>query len=406
VSTRVAMVLGSSTGGIGRHVSSLVAGLGRRGMTVTVYAPAETLARFDFAASGADTHRLAIAASPDPRDLRSVLRLSRALRVEPVDVIHAHGLRAGLVAALARGGIRGGTRGGPGGGTRRAAVPLVVTWHNAVLGGGVRVRALRTAERMVARAAEITLAASDDLVDRVRELGGPDVRLCAVAAPRLGPPARDPAQVRDELGATGRPLILSVGRLHPQKGYDVLIAAAARWRYLDPVPVVVIAGTGPAYRGLAARISQARAPVWLLGHRHDVGDLLAAADLAVVSSVWEARQLFAQEALAAGVPLVATAVGGLPGLLGDAAALVPVGDVDALDAAVRRLLDHPDARARLATAGRRRAAGWPSEADTIEQVVAVYAELTGATGPTAGGVGLDPAGDDPSGSAEDLAGTP
>ena len=94
----------------------------------------------------------------------------------------------------------------------------------------------------------------------------------------------------------------------------------------------------------------------LLGHRTDVADLLAAADLAVVTSDWEARQLFAQEALRAGVPLVATAVGGLPELVGDAAVLVPPGDVDALDAAVRRLLDDPHgargATPRAARAGR------------------------------------------------------
>src|SRR6185503_11200070 len=102
-----------------------------------------------------------------------------------------------------------------------------------------------------------------------------------------------------------------------------------------------IAGTGPAYRQLAAQILSARAPVTLLGHRDDVGDLLAAADLAVVTSVWEARQFFAQEAMRAGTPLVATSVGGLPDLVGDAARLVPPGDVDALDVAVRELLGDP-----------------------------------------------------------------
>ena len=140
---------------------------------------------------------------------------------------------------------------------------------------------------------------------------------------------------------------------------------------------MAIAGTGPAYRDLAGQILAARAPVTLLGHRDDVADLLAAADLAVVSSVWEARQLFAQEALAAGVPLVATEVGGLPDLVGDAARLVPPDDVDALDAAVRELLADPELRARYAAAGRARAATWPTEADTVAQVGSVYAELTG-----------------------------
>src|SRR5262249_43100553 len=119
------------------------------------------------------------------------------------------------------------------------------------------------------------------------------------------------------------------------------------------------------------------APVRLLGHRDDVADLLPAADLAVVTSVLEARQLFAQEALRAGVPLVATAVGGLPELLGDAAVLVPPGDVDAVDAAVTALLADPARRDELARLGRAQAATWPTEAQTLDQVRAVYAELTG-----------------------------
>ncbi|TBL26459.1 glycosyltransferase, partial [Verrucosispora sp. SN26_14.1] len=207
-----------------------------------------------------------------------------------------------------------------------------------------------------------------------------------VAAPELPAPRRGRAAVRAEFGvAADQPLILSVGRLHPQKRYDVLVDAAARWRERVPPPAVVIAGSGPAYLPLAARISAARAPVTLLGHRTDVADLLAGADLAVVTSDWEARQLFAQEALRVGVPLVATEVGGLPDLVGDAAVLVPPGDVDAVDAAVGDLLDDAPRRAELGRQGVARAATWPTEAQTVAQLVALYAELTsGGAGPTPG----------------------
>jgi glycosyltransferase involved in cell wall biosynthesis len=194
----------------------------------------------------------------------------------------------------------------------------------------------------------------------------------------LPPARRRRDEVREELGAAGgQPLVLSVGRLHRQKGYPTLAAAAARWRDRKPRPVVVIAGTGPDYMALAHEISALRAPVTLLGHRTDVADLLGAADLAVVTSVWEARQLFAQEALAAGVPLVATSVGGIPDLVGDAAVLVPPGDVDALDRAVTGLLDDPDRRADYARRGPKQAATWPTEEQTVDQIAAVYTELTG-----------------------------
>ena len=90
--------------------------------------------------------------------------------------------------------------------------------------------------------------------------------------------------------------------------------------------------------------------------------------------------MVAQEALLLGRPLVASAVGGLPELLGDGACMVRAGDVDALDAAVRLLLTNPRERADLAERGRARAAGWPTPDDTVTQVAAVYQEVTGVAG--------------------------
>ncbi len=191
-----------------------------------------------------------IPSSPQPGDLRAVRSLRRALSENPPDVVHAHGLRAGLVAGWAR----------------PTGVPLVVTWHNAVLAGGLRARAYHLLERRVARIADVTLGASSDLVDRARSLGAADARLGAVAAPTLHRALRAPADVRAELGLeTGVPLVLSVGRLHPQKGYETLIAAAAKWRDRVPAPVVAIAGSGPAFLTLTAQISDSGAPVLLLG---------------------------------------------------------------------------------------------------------------------------------------------
>jgi glycosyltransferase involved in cell wall biosynthesis len=87
------------------------------------------------------------------------------------------------------------------------------------------------------------------------------------------------------------------------------------------------------------------------------------------------RSLTAQEALGAGRPLVATAVGGIPDLVRDGAVLVPPGDPAALGAAVRRLLDHPDQAAAVADRGRAVAATWPTVEDTVAQVRAVHDEL-------------------------------
>jgi glycosyltransferase involved in cell wall biosynthesis len=356
----VALLLASSTGGVGRHVASLARGLVAAGCRVLVCGPAATDELFGFSAAGADFAAVEIPAGPGPQDSGAVRALRRAFTGRELDVVHAHGLRAAFVATLAR-----------------PPAPLVVTWHNAVLAKGLRGQASSLVERIVARSAALTLGASEDLVERARSLGAREARLGAVAAPAPGSPKRSRAAVRAEFRLTpDTPLILSVGRLHPQKRYDLLIDAAGRWRDLDPVPVTVVAGSGPSYMLLAQRASERRAKLYLLGHRTDVADLLMGADLAVVTSDWEARQLFAQEALRAGVPLITTAVGGLPGLVGEAAVLIPPGDVDALDAAVRELIAHPAVRADYAARGPRQAAGWPTEEDTVDDVRAAYASVT------------------------------
>lgn len=368
----VALVLGSSTGGIGRHVRSLATELAGLGVAVSVFGPAATGELFAFTGAGAAFAPVEISTGPRPvTDLATVRRLRRLFTSgrEPGDerimVVHAHGLRAGLLSGLATG-------------HRPDRVPLVVTWHNAILASGPRRAVLAGMERQVARHADVTLGASTDLVERARALGATDARLGPVAAPVLARPVREPAALRAALGAGDRPLVLAVGRLAPQKGYPFLLDAARGWRELDPVPLVLVVGDGPLRAELQARIEAERLPVRLLGHRDDVSDLLAACDLVVLPSVWEARSLVAQEALRAGRPLVATAVGGVPELVGDAAVLLDYGDVARLREAVADLLARPDECARLAELSRATAAGWPSEADTAAQLLAVYRELVEA----------------------------
>jgi glycosyltransferase involved in cell wall biosynthesis len=371
---RVAEVLATSTGGVGTHLRSLLVPLGRAGASVRVCGPRSTEELFAFTATGADFREVGISAGLAPvADVRAVLALRRA--TAGADRVHAHGLRAGLVATAAR---------------RLAGErdrPLVLTLHNALPGGGgARRQVLQGAEAATIRGADVVLAASGDLAENARRLGARDVRVAPVSAPRLPPAQRSRPDVRRALGLDDdrRALVVAVGRLHPQKGYDVLLDAVAAWTAegrLRPAPLVVIAGDGPLHDELAARISAEGLPVSLLGRRSDVADLLGAADVCVLPSVWEARSLTAQEALRAGTPLVATAVGGIPELVGDAAELVPAGDAAALAAAVTAVLSDPGLTGRLCAAGPRQAATWPDEAATARQLVELYAELLGPAGP-------------------------
>ena len=113
----------------------------------------------------------------------------------------------------------------------------------------------------------------------------------------------------------------------------------------------------------------------LLGHRTDVPDLLAACDVVVVPARWEGQPLIVQEALQAGRALVATDVGGIPDMVGDAAVLVPYGDPAALAYAVAAVLDDPELANRLEAAGPVQAATWPDLSAAVDQVEAIYAEL-------------------------------
>ncbi|NGO72983.1 glycosyltransferase family 4 protein [Streptomyces sp. SB3404] len=379
------------------HVRSLSGGLVARGVRVTVCGAGDPdLARV-FTEVGAGFAPAADRAEPDAATgLRELCA--------DADVVHAHGLHAGMLAALALG-------------RRRRRIPLVVTWHTPLPpgadagagteragepAGAVLPRALlaRLLRRRVARAAAVVLGVTTDLVDAARRSGARDARLAPVAVPGpcaaghddaspSGPEPPDGAsgpegdgreaarhKVRAELGATGRPLLLSVGRLDGHQGYDTALTASRAWRDLDPQPLLAIAGEGPERAALQRRIDAEELPVRLLGRRDDALWLLAGADLALLPVRWESRSVLAQEALRRGVPLVATAVGGLPELVGDAAELVPYADGDALAAAVRGLLRDPARRAALAAAGRVRAASWPTEHDTVAHVLAVYDELT------------------------------
>jgi glycosyltransferase involved in cell wall biosynthesis len=362
-------VLGETAGA---HVSSLARGLVARGVAVTVCGPSDVAEDYGFAAVGARVAPVEIARRAGRADAGVVTALRAA--TAGADVVHAHGLRAGLLASLALGGRR---------------TPLVVTWHSAVLAEGARARLLTLLERRVSRAAAVVLGASSDLVERARRVGARDARLAPVAVPA---PVRTPLppesaveverrrqKTRADFGAVDRPLLLAVGRLEEHKGYDVLLDAARGWCALEPAPVVVIAGEGSRRQALQRRIDGERLPVRLLGRRDDVPELLAAADVVVLPSRWEARSLIAQEALHAGVPLVATRVGGTPELVGDAGELVPYGDAVALAGAVARLLGDAGRRAELATAGRAQAATWPTEDDTVAQVLSIYDELAAAS---------------------------
>ncbi len=374
---RVGYVLGTAAGGTGRHVGILARGSAAAGLGVGVFGPAGTASLLGLAETGrpgsVPDGQVAFETVPigdrlrPAGDMAGIRRLRRRLIVMAADVVHAHGVRAGAFAALA---IRPypGAR-WPGG--RHPA--LVVTVHNAPPPAASAALIYGLLERLIARRADVVLCVSADLAARMRRLRAREVGRAVVAAPSPGSADVRPA----DLGMNGRPVVLSAGRLAAQKGFDTLIAAAARWRDRRPEPQLVIAGTGPLAGDLARQASELGVAVRFLGWRDDVTGLLAAADVLALPSQWEGQPLILQEALCAGRPIVATDVGGVRELTGDSAALlVPPGDPAAFAAAVLSVLDDAEIAAKLAMAAARRAAALPTEADATAAALDLYRRLT------------------------------
>jgi glycosyltransferase involved in cell wall biosynthesis len=344
LAVKVAQLLTASTGGIGRHVASIAPRLEQRGHQTRVFCPKATAEVQRFKELGLD-----------------VWPLTSMRRFVGVDLVHAHGLKAGWLALPI---------------AWMFSVPLVVTWHNALLGDGLVSAAGRQTQRAVAMGADLTLAASSDLVAQARRLGAKNVRLSPVAAPEPPPALINREEQRRNLGADPHDtIVLTVSRLAPQKNLGMVLDIAGAVHSRPDLRFVVV-GEGPERDGLQRRISDERLQVRLLGRREDMGSLLAAADLALLTSTWEARALVAQEALLAGVPLISTRVGGISELVGSAAVLIPPGDVDEAARQILILADDPDEHRRLREAGLHQAATWPNEDDVADDLVRAYSEVS------------------------------
>ncbi len=343
----------------------LAAGCAARGLPVEVFGPAQTDRDFGFSAvPGVGFAAVDIADRPRiARDLRTIARLRRLADAWRPDVVHAHGLRAGALTAIAMALVR------PTVYDPRPA--LIVTVHNAPAAGGVTGAVYRVLELIVARTADSVLCVSPDLEERMRAAGAQRVGRALVPA---SPAPASPAALGFD---QERPVVLAVGRLAAQKGFGILLAAAARWRELRPRPLLVIVGEGPLEAQLKAEADRLRLDARFTGQRDDVPALLAAAAVFVLPSLWEGQPFILQEALRAGVPVVATRVGGTPALTGeDAALLVPPDDPGSLADAVRAVLADPGLEHRLRQAAADRAGTLPTEDDAVAAALAEYGRLT------------------------------
>ena len=336
---RILQVCGSAAGGVRAHLADCARILAADGHDVIVEAPAAVLDSLDVEPARAEA--LEIGPRPSLNDTLAVARLRRLGR--RADVVHAHGLRAGALAALALGR------------RRRGRTRLVVTLHNLTIGGRLTTLVGERLERLIARRADLILAVSPDLAERARELGAPRVELAIIpAVPPQQPTEPDPSDpaAPEEAWPQEGARLLTVARLAPQKGLPLLLEAAAILsREVDAGRLAAftwaIAGDGPGREEAAERIAAEQLPVTLLGRRTDAPALMEAADVVVQTSLWEGQPLTIQEALRSGTAIVATDVGGTAVTARGGAVLVAP-QAQAIAEALGTLLSDPEARARAA----------------------------------------------------------
>lgn len=264
---------------------------------------------------------------------------------------------------------------------RTAGVPLVAHEHNFSEEPS-RVRSA-VDRRWIGRTARRVLCVSESVAEVERACGVPEHLIEVVPNGVRLDSAWPRAAARAELGLAERSFTIGiVGRLRPEKAHELLLEAVARLARTGRDVRLCIVGDGPLraeLRLLAARLGIEGRITWA-GERRDAATLAGAFDVAVVCSHWEGLPLAALEAMAAGVPLVATRVGGLPSLLGDGCGeLVPPGDAEVLAAALERLLLDPSRRAALGRAGRVRVAQRYSFDGLVHHVEQIYEQVLGET---------------------------
>ncbi len=312
---------------------------------------------------------------PHPfKDLRALWKLYRLIQTEQFDIVHTHSTKAGLLGRFA---------------ARLANVSIILfTAHGWAFCEGrpwLWRWLLAQAERLPALFSTKIICVSEHDRQLALKFGvAPQEKLTVIyngLDPSPFASSTDPNELRRELGLPpSEKIITMVGRLAPPKDFETLLAACEGLEH--PSWRLLILGDGPlrsrVVRVIGTKGLQNR--VLLMGERQDVPRFLQASDIFVLSSRWEGLPLVVIEAMLAGLPVVATRVGGVPELVEDGVTglLVPPKDPRALRRALAQLLSSPELCERLGSSGQRRALERFTAEKMIAQVRDLYRTLESA----------------------------
>lgn len=381
---RVARVISRlNVGGPATHTILLTAGLDPAAFESRLYVGSPEAAEGDMA-PGARARGMEPVPVPGlgraihpGRDLAALGHLVRAFRSFRPHIVHTHAAKGGALGRIA---------------ARVARVGVTVhTFHGHVLRGYFSPpvsAAFRAIERALARRTTRIVALSPGQRDELlgMGIGRPDqvtvIPLGLELDPFLDAQGRR-GLLRRHLGLPHEARLIGiVARLVPIKDHATFLGAAARVAAADPAAHFVIAGDGPLREAVAgaARRAGLGDRVHFLGWWEDLPALYADLDVVALTSRNEGTPVCLLEAMAAGVPVVATAVGGVPDLVrqGETGLLVPPADPAALAAALTALLADPERRSRLGLGGRRAAYPAYDVKTLLARVEALYRELAAA----------------------------
>jgi glycosyltransferase involved in cell wall biosynthesis len=376
-------------GGPALHVAYLTAGLAKRGYETTLVAG--SLARGEdsmaFVADelGIEVERIEeLHREISPlRDAVAIVRLARLIRRVRPHILHTHTAKAGAVGRLAA--LLAGD----------ARPPIVVhTFHGHVLRGyfdPLRTAGFRLLERWLATKSTALVAVSPQVRDDLVSLGvAPRERFVVV---RVGIELEQRvAAERDGRGESRRVLGIGpdrfavgwIGRMTGVKRTDDVLRAFRRLRDRGVDACLCMIGDGPDRPAVERRAHELglMRDTFFLGYQEEVAPFYAAFDAMILPSINEGTPVSAIEALAAGRPVVATRVGGVPDVIreGEDGFLVEPGDVDALAERLARLAADPELRERLGTAGRARVIPRYSVERLVDDIDLLYRSLLASAG--------------------------
>ncbi|HZK54590.1 MAG TPA: glycosyltransferase [Desulfosporosinus sp.] len=279
-----------------------------------------------------------------PLDLSPLPGILRWARQKEIHLIHTHGSRANLLGRL---------------GARWLGVPSVTTFHSSLAHDYLSPWSARVAlglDRLTLPLTSGIITVSEYLAQEVTLRGGRNLETIYNGQAPISfsdrPSSRE--QFRLQWGIPADAFVLgTIGRLHPAKGQTHLIKAVTQLRLKFPNLHLLFIGEGPLREDLENELKQTTIPHTLTGYLPQAYESLPAMDLFILPSVSEGMGLVLLEAMQAGVPIVASTVGGIPEVVraGKDGLLVPPGDVEGLCEACSKIIDNPDLANSLAVSG-------------------------------------------------------